>query len=368
MKEIERTGQLQLQILVSGAHLSAEFGMTAQVIESDGFSIDARVEMLLSGDSPAAITKSMGLGLIGMADALARLDPDLLIILGDRFEALAAAQAAVVARIPIAHIHGGEISEGAIDETIRHAITKLSTYHFACAEPYRKRIVQLGESPDRCWNFGAPGLDHLTRLQFMTRQQLEEDLGFSLADPVYLVTCHPATMADESPQRLFASIAGALLRENDARAVFTCPNADANGRILVRLINEFVEQHPKNAIFRDSLGQLRYLSLMRLAAAVVGNSSSGIVEAPAMRVPTVNVGRRQQGRLRSAGIVDVEPDSDRVYAALQLVKTSEFKRKIADSLPCYGMGDASRKIVEVICRLPLQKSQPKPFFDLPHQF
>jgi len=367
MKEMQDDPDLILQILVSGSHLSPEFGLTYKKIEEDGFVINEKVEMLLSSDSPVGIIKSMGVALIGFADALSRLDPDFLLVLGDRYEALAVAQAALIAKIPIIHLHGGETSEGAIDESMRHAITKMASYHFVAAEPYRQRVFQLGENPERCWNFGAPGLDHIKKNRLLTRARLEKALDFKLADKNYLITYHPATIADEDPVVSFSAILKALDKLPEAHCFFTYPNADANGRVIIRMIDEFVENNPTRAFSSANLGQIRYLSLMQFATAIIGNSSSGFIEAPAMGVPTVNIGARQQGRLRSASIIDVRPDAKEISDALKRAETAKFRNLIARSTPAYGSGDVSQKIIQVLKTLKTDKALIKSFYDFPPQ-
>ena len=300
LREVRVDDALQLQIVATGAHLSPEFGLTYREIEADGFVIDAKVEMLLSADTPTAIAKSIGLGVIGFSEAFDRLKPDVLVILGDRYEMLAAAQAALVLQVPIAHIHGGETTEGAYDEYIRHAITKMSQWHFVAAEPYRKRVIQMGEAPDRVFNFGAPGLDGLMAMTWLERRELEVSLGMALYSPLLLVTYHPVTLSKASPAVAMRELLGALDDFPAASIVLTYPNADTDGRALMPLIDDFVARDPKRRRAFVSLGQKRYLSLMRQADVVIGNSSSGLTEAPALRVATVNLGDRQRGRLKAA--------------------------------------------------------------------
>lgn len=365
MKLITADSDLQLQTLVSGSHMCAEFGNTAADIENDGFVISARVDMQLNSDTPAAITRSMGIGLQGFATALEQLQPDILVILGDRFEALTMAQAAMLAGIPIAHLHGGETSEGAIDEMIRHAISKMAHYHFTAAEPYRQRVIQMGENPLYCFNFGAPGLDHLQHLNFLSREELQNQLNFVLHEKNYLVTYHPATMGNEDPREAFAAILKACTSLPEAGFFFTFPNADTAGRQIISMIEEYVRQNPRQAGCCANLGQLRYLSLMRLVDAVIGNSSSGLVEAPAMRVPTINTGIRQQGRLRSHSIIDVAPESEAILSAIRQCDDLSFRSAINSMRPAYGMGNVSEAILAKLKELPAERFMIKKFFDLP---
>ncbi|MFA7238482.1 MAG: UDP-N-acetylglucosamine 2-epimerase [Sulfuricellaceae bacterium] len=365
MKEIQADPELQLQIIATGMHLSPEFGLTYQAIEADGFAIDAKVEMLLSSDTAVGIAKSMGLGMIGLADALDRLRPDILVVLGDRFEILAASQAALVANIPIAHISGGEITEGAIDDSIRHAISKLSNFHFVAAESYRKRVIQMGESPERVVNCGDPGLDNFERLKLLSKKELGESLGFQLSAPTFLVTYHPATLGHVAPEKGMEELIQALDRFPQAKVILTKPNADAGGRILSRMVDAYAAANPERVLAATSLGQLRYLSAMRHCDAVVGNSSSGIVEAPAIKKPTVNIGNRQTGRLMAESIINCREDADEIAQAIALALSDEFERKLAETESLYGNCDASAQIKRYLKEVSLGSSSAKHFYDLP---
>lgn len=365
MKEIQADPALQLQIIATGMHLSPEFGLTYQAIEADGFAIDAKVEMLLSSDTAVGIAKSMGLGLIGFADALARLKPDILVVLGDRFEILAASQAALVANIPIAHISGGEITEGAIDDSIRHAISKLSNFHFVAAESYRKRVIQMGESPEQVVNCGDPGLDNFERLKLLSKKELEESLGFQLSTPTFLVTYHPATLGHVAPEKGMEELIKALDRFPQAKVILTKPNADTGGRVLSRMVDAYAAANPERVFAATSLGQLRYLSAMRHCDAVVGNSSSGIVEAPAIKKPTVNIGNRQKGRLMAESIINCREDADEIAQAITLALSDEFRRKLAKTESLYGNCDASAQIKRYLKEVSLGSSSAKHFYDLP---
>ena len=354
-----------LQVVVTGMHLSPEFGMTGGQIEADGFKIDARVDMLLSADSSVATAKSMGLGVIGFADALATLKPDILVVLGDRFEILAAAQVALVMRIPLAHIHGGETSEGAFDEGIRHALTKFAQWHFVAAEPYRQRVVQMGEAPDRVFNVGAPGLDQLDEIDWLGRESLETVLQVRLLSPLLLVTYHPVTLADTDPSLPMAELLAALERFPDTTVVFTYPNADAGGRRLIECVDRFVALAPQRRHAVASLGQQRYLSLMRLADAVVGNSSSGLIEAPALHRATVNIGDRQKGRLKASSVIDASEHRDAIEQALRLALSKSFAQALPQTPSVYGRGGAGARIKSQLKAVPL--SVHKSFFSIPHE-
>jgi UDP-N-acetylglucosamine 2-epimerase (non-hydrolysing)/GDP/UDP-N,N'-diacetylbacillosamine 2-epimerase (hydrolysing) len=365
LQEIQDDPALHLQIIATGMHLSNEFGLTYRQIEADGYVLDAKVEMLLSSDTPASISKSMGVGMLGFADALARLRPDILVILGDRFEALVATQTAMIARIPVAHLHGGEISEGAVDESIRHAITKMVQWHFVAAEPYRQRVVQMGEAPDRVFNVGAPGLDNLTRIDWLGRKELEQDLQITLRPPLFLITYHPATLGNLDPTEAMKALLSALDAFPQATLLFTYPNADAGGRALIPLIEAYVAAHPERAKAFASLGQRRYLSLMRLADAVIGNSSSGLTEAPALKKATVNIGERQQGRLKARSVLDATESADAIAAAITRALSGEFQATLASTVSLYGQGDVCRKIKDILKNAPLREQ--KSFFDIPHE-
>ena len=364
MKEIAGDPALQLQIVATGMHLSPEFGLTYRQIEADGFAIDAKVEMLLSSDTSVGVAKSMGLGVIGFADALNDLKPDILVVLGDRFEMLAAAQTALVLQIPIAHVHGGETSEGAFDEGIRHAISKMAQWHFVAAEPYRKRVIQMGESPDRVFDYGAPGLDQLSKLKWLTRQELESALEIQLSAPAFLVTYHPVTLAGGNPVESMTELLRALESFPDATVIFTYPNADTGGRGLIECIDRFVAQHPESSRAFVSLGQQRYLSLMREVDVIVGNSSSGLTEAPALKKATVNIGDRQKGRLKAASVIDAAETCQDITRAIQLALSDVFCASLPDTVSLYGHGNVSQKIKSALKIVPLQVR--KPFFDIEH--
>lgn len=363
MQGIKDDSSLCLQVIATGMHLSPEFGLTYREIDDDGFRIDRKVELLLSSDTSVGITKSIGLGMIGFADALSELKPDLLVILGDRFELLAAASAALVARIPIAHIHGGEKTEGAFDDAIRHSLTKMSHLHFVAAEEYRRRVIQLGENPGSVFLVGGVGVDSIKRLKLLDRKALEEALSFKFGSRNLLVTFHPVTLEHATAARQMEELLRALDRLPDTKIIFTLPNADTGGRVLIPMIAGFVEQHPSAVMFK-SLGQLRYLSCLQYVDAVVGNSSSGLLEAPTFRKGTVNIGDRQAGRLRADSVIDCEPTQEDISAALSKLYSADFQQSLVDVVNPYGEGGASLKIVEEISRVPLEGLVRKTFFDI----
>ncbi|MCG9783360.1 UDP-N-acetylglucosamine 2-epimerase [Vibrio brasiliensis] len=362
LKDIQSDPDLTLQLLVSGMHLSPEFGDTYKQIEKDGFNIDEKIEILLSSDSAVGTAKSMGLGVLGFADALSRLAPDVLVILGDRFEALAAAQTAMILRIPIIHLHGGEITEGAYDDAIRHAITKLSYLHGTSTDEYRNRVIQLGESPARVRNIGAIGLDHLNRASFMTVSELSESLSFELTEPYFVVTYHPVTLGNESPKESFQSLLEALDEYPDHQVILTYPNADDGGRRIVPMLEDYAVSQPKRVLAIPSLGQVRYLSSVKHAAAVIGNSSSGIIEVPAFDVPTVNIGSRQKGRLAAKSVLNAAAMKESISKAIGLAVSRKYKAENESIANPYGQGDSSKQVIEMIKGLEFNPC--KSFYDV----
>jgi UDP-N-acetylglucosamine 2-epimerase (non-hydrolysing)/GDP/UDP-N,N'-diacetylbacillosamine 2-epimerase (hydrolysing) len=362
---IRKDPALELQLVLTGAHLSKEWGYTKAVVERDGFAIADEVDILLSSGSQPGVTKSIGLGVIGFAESFRRLAPDVLVVLGDRYEILAAATAAMVARIPIAHIHGGESSEGVIDEAIRHAVTKMAHLHFVSAEQHRRRVIQLGEQPDRVWNVGAPGLDNIRRLRLLSRSALERKLGFSLGERYFLVTFHPVTLAREGPKRVLENLLHAAARFPRTTLLWTKSNADPGGGAISEIVARAAATGGIRMKLVDSLGQHGYLSAMRHAAAVVGNSSSGLIEAPGMGVPTVNIGDRQRGRLRAESVIDCGNSEKEITRALQTALSPAFRRLARRRLSPYGDGKSSPRIVKILKSVDLSGILFKTFYDLP---
>ena len=346
MSEIRQDPALQLQLLVTGMHLSPEFGLTFRRIEEDGFAIDAKVEMMLSGDSATSITKSMGVGLMGCADALARLAPDVVVVFGDRYEVFAAAQAAMMARIPLAHISGGEVTEGGIDDAVRHCLTKMSYFHFVSADAYRRRVIQMGESPDRVWNCGDPGVENMQRMTFLTREALSKAIGWDVTAPFFLCTYHPETLTGVSPREVMTELFAALDAFPDYRVLITKSNADEGGRLINQLLDEYGAAQPDRIRVSVSLGQGNYSSAMRHCAAVVGNSSSGLVEAPALCRPTVNIGDRQAGRLMATSVVSCVATQEAITAAIGEVLSQEFQQRLPETQSLYGLGHTAAFIKE----------------------
>ncbi len=355
LKKIQSSKDLELRLIVSTMHLSSEFGLTVEQIEKDGFKIDAKIENLLSSDTKSAIAKSTGLATILLSDAFTRLDPDVVLILGDRYETLANATTAMLMNIPIAHIHGGEITEGAVDEQIRHAITKMSYLHFTSTNEYRKRVIQMGENPERVFNSGAPGIDNIVNFDFLSKEELEEDLAWNFGDKSALFTYHPVTLSDgdvyEDIEKIFSA-----LSKSDLNILFSYANADENGRIINQKIEKFCQANLSKYKVVKSLGQLRYLSAMKYADLLIGNTSSGIIEAASFQKAVVNIGDRQKGRLQSGNVIDCDIDS--ISSVIFKALTSDFKH----IHNIYGTGCASDMIVKVLKENEL--SVVKKFIDL----
>ena len=364
MKEIQADDELELQIITTGQHLSPEFGLTYKNIEADGFVINAKVEMLLSSDSPVGIAKSVGLGTISFADALARLQPDIMVLLGDRFEALAAAQTAMILRIPIAHIHGGETTEGAIDEAIRHSITKMAQIHFVSEPEYRDRVIQLGENPESVFEVGAVGIDNIVRLKLLSLQDLEKQINFSLGKKFFLVTYHPETLTGKSPVEALKTLFAVFDEFPEYKLIFTQANSDAGGRIINEQIEAYAKKNKERVLLVKSLGQLRYLSAMKLCAAVLGNSSSGLLEAPVLHVPTINIGDRQKGRKRYPSVIDCNEDKQQLLSTIQSVVDSKFLQKIQSMEIPHTDGKIAVTMKDMLKQAELSNICQKKFYDL----
>lgn len=363
MQGIKDDPELTLQVVATGMHLSPEFGLTYQAIENDGFCIDRKLEMLVSSDSTVGIAKSMGLGLIGFADALSELRPNLLVVLGDRFEIFSAVSAALVARIPVAHFHGGETTEGAFDEALRHSITKMSHLHFVATEEYRQRVIQLGEQPERVFLVGGLGIDNIQRLELLDRAALEASLDFKLGPKNLLITFHPVTLESATAAKQMEELLAALSALPDTHLVFTMPNADTDGRLLIKMVEQFVAQHA-NARAYSSLGQLRYLSCIAHVDGVIGNSSSGLLEAPSFKKGTINIGDRQRGRAQAASVINCQPDRRSIAAALDKLYSQAFQASLRQVSNPYGEGGASEKVVSELKKQDLNHIVKKVFHDL----
>ena len=364
IKAIHKDPGLELQLIVTGTHLSPEFGMTIKEIEKDGFPVAEKVEMLLSSDTEGAVAISMGIGMIGFAKAYERLRPDILVVLGDRFEILSAVSAAVPFKIPVAHIHGGESTEGAMDEQFRHAITKMSHIHFPAASVYADRIIQMGENPDSVFCFGAPGLDNIYKLRLLSKGQLSKELGLPNKRPWGIVTYHPPTLETISVKSQIKELLNAVEMFPDICWVFTMPNADTGSRTIINALKDYAQRHPDNARLFSSLGQKRYLSLLKYADIMLGNSSSGIIEAPSFRLPVVNIGDRQKGRIRAANVIDVPAGKkSRIASAISRAISKGFRDSLKGLKNPYGNGNASPAIVETLKNLPLKNRLKKQFYE-----
>jgi GDP/UDP-N,N'-diacetylbacillosamine 2-epimerase (hydrolysing) len=363
MEGIQASPVLRLQIIATGMHLSPEFGMTIEAIKQDGYTVDYEVEMLLSSDTPVGVTKSMGLGMIGFADALAALQPDMVLVLGDRFELLSAVASAMIARIPVSHLHGGEKTEGAFDEAIRHSITKMSHLHFVALEEYRRRVIQLGEQPDKVFTVGGLGVDNIRRLKLLERDRLEKALDFNLEKRNLLITFHPVTLEGDTAAQHMDELLAALARLEGVGLIFTMPNADTEGRILFEKIEAFCATRCFAKAFR-SLGYLRYLSCLKYADGVVGNSSSGLLEAPSFKKGTINIGDRQRGRIKASSVINCEPTRRSITGALKRLFSDEFQVSLREVKNPYGNGGASAAVVKILETTAVDGLLKKSFYDL----
>ena len=366
MHAIQEDTDLQLQVIATNMHLSPEFGLTYREIERDGFRIDKKVQMLLSADTENATTKSVGLATIGFADAYEDLQPDLLVVLGDRFEILAAVTAALFFKIPVAHLHGGEITEGAYDDCIRHAITKMSHLHFTSTEAYRQRVIQLGENPDRVFYVGAIGVENIKRVPLLSRTELEASIGFELGKKALLVTYHPVTLENHTAADQCRNLLEALDEFPDYKAIFTMPNSDTDGRVIIQLLNEYTSLHPGRCLAVPSLGLKRYLSALQYVDAVVGNSSSGIIEVPSFGIPTLDIGDRQKGRIAAESVWHCGTEKEEITEGLRWVLSDGFKRKAKECGNPYEKEGTTLEILRILKSTIYNELLQKHFFDLKH--
>ena len=364
MKEIDADKDLELQITATGMHLSEEFGNTYQQIEKDGFTIDKKVDISLSSDTELAISKSMGLGVIGFSDALHDLQPDLLVVLGDRFEIFSAVSAAMIAKIPVAHLHGGESTEGAFDESIRHSITKMSHLHFAATNKYRDRIIQLGEQPNRVFNVGGLGIDNIKKLKLLSKEEFEASINLKLNKKNILVTFHPVTLEKSTAQEQFKCLLGAIDELDDTHIIFTKTNSDTDGRIINQMIDKYVTKNSDKSVGFASLGQLRYLSALQYVDMMVGNSSSGLLEAPSFNIATIDIGDRQKGRIKADSIISSLPTQESIGNAFYKIYSEDFQNIVNNTKNPYGNGGASKIVVDIIKNYNLNGILKKTFYDL----
>ena len=363
MKEIKADNDLELQVIATGMHLSPEFGLTYKEIEKD-FKIDKKIEMLLSSDTSIGISKSMGLAQISFAEAYEDLKPDILVVLGDRYEIFSAVSAAMIARVPIAHLHGGETTEGAFDESIRHSITKMSHLHFTATDEYRNRVIQLGEHPSRVFNVGGMGIENIKRLKLLTKEEFEKSIDFKLNKKNILVTFHPVTLEKSTAKEQFQELLNALDELKETNIIFTKANSDTDGRIINQMIDEYVAKNSYKSVGFTSLGQLRYLSALQFVDAMVGNSSSGLAEAPSFKVGTINIGDRQKGRIKAQSVIDCEPYKGAIIVSFQKLYSQEFQKLLLSVQNPYGVGYASQRIIEEIKKIDLYNILKKSFFDI----
>lgn len=363
IKALDKAQNLQLQLLVTGMHLMPEFGNTYLQIEEDGFRIDAKIDDGLSGDSAISITKAVGSALVGFADTLKNLNPDMIIVLGDRSEIFAAVTAAMMTNIPVAHIHGGETTEGAYDEFIRHAITKMSHLHFTSTVTYRNRVIQLGEHPSRVFNVGAIGVDSIRQVNFLDKETFEESISKKLDRTAVLITFHPVTLENATAAFQFGELLKALDIMEDTTLIFTKPNSDRDGQIIVKMIDDYVTKNSQKAVAFTSLGQLRYLSALKHVDFVIGNSSSGILEVPYFKIPTIDIGDRQKGRLAAESVIHCSPKFENINEAIIKARTKIFLSSIQSQPSLYGDGHATEKIMEQIKIFDVSNTK-KSFYDL----
>lgn len=366
MKSIERQPDLNLQLIVTGMHLCTEFGLTFKQIEKDGFLINKKIEILLSSDTPTGISKSMGLGMIAFSEAFNELNPDIILVLGDRFEIFSAVSAAMIARIPIAHCHGGEATEGLIDESIRHSITKMSQIHFCSTEDYKKRIIQLGESPKFVQNVGALGIENINKLNLLSKRDFEDSISFKLDKEFsFLVTLHPVTLENSTSFDQVSQLLKALDKIDNCKIIFTKSNSDTDGRIINDMVDEYVFKNSEKSVCFSSLGQLRYLSALQHVDCVIGNSSSGLIEVPSFKIATVNIGDRQRGRIMGASVIQCSPLCNQIVKAITKGISENFKHSVLlNSTNPYGKGNSSNLIVNTLKNIDLTNILKKRFYDL----
>ena len=364
MKSINDDPKLELQIIATGMHLSHEFGLTYKEIENDGFHINCKIEMLLSADTPSAISKSTGIGLIGFADAYNELNPDIVVVLGDRFEILAASIAALFARIPIAHIHGGETTTGAFDEAIRHSISKMAWWHFVAADEYEKRVVQLGEDPKRVINVGGLGVDAIRKARLFTKKELMSKTGIKFGNKNLLITYHPVTLEKQTSQKHFKFLLNVLGELRDVNLIFTMPNADSDGRIIKQMIGEFVNRYKERSLSFTSMGHIKYLSTLQFVDGVIGNSSSGLSEAPTFKIGTINIGDRQKGRLKAKSVIDCNPTKESIKKAIETLYSEDFQMILPSVENPYGKGNAIETIMNVLIKVGIPSEPKKEYYDL----
>lgn len=366
MRMIKDSQDTSLQVIATNMHLSPKYGNTYQEIEKQGFTIDCKVPIINEdeGDDAIATVKSMARALSGFSDAYNELKPDMVVVLGDRYEILSAATAALIMRIPIAHIAGGAITEGAYDDAIRHSITKMSQLHFTSSEQYRKRVIQLGEEPNRVFYTGSLGVENIKKLPLLSKEEIETEIDFEIDEKTILVTYHPVTLGNRTAKDDIDDFIAALNERKDLRVVFTMPNSDTGGQFIVDAINDFVSKNQERARAYKSLGVIRYLSVMKQVAAVVGNSSSGLMEVPSFGKPTLDIGDRQKGRMAADSVFHCDPDKDSVLSGLEIVLSPSFREKAAQTRNPYEKDGSAKAIFDIISTYPLTELNQKHFYDI----
>lgn len=363
LKEIEADSELKLQLIVTGMHLSPEFGLTYKEIEKE-FKIDKKIEILSSSHTSLDICAEMARVYEKFAPALAELKPDILVLLGDRYEIFGVAGVASIMQIPMAHIHGGETTQGAFDEAFRHSITKMSHIHFAATNEYANRIIQLGEEPGRVFNVGGPGIENIKKLNLLNKDEFEKSINFKLAKKNILITFHPATLENSSAREQFNELLKALDELDDTNFIFTKANSDTDGDVINKMIDEYVSENSQKAVAFASLGQLRYLSAIKFVDIVLGNSSSGLLEVPSFKKATINIGDRQKGRARASCVIDVSPVKEEILAAIKRAYSKEFEQTLKDTINPYDGGNPSKKMVKILKEIKLEGILKKKFYDI----
>lgn len=361
---VKNSSLLDLQLIVTGMHLSTDHGLTYKEIEECGFKIDKKIETVLASDTPSSITKSAGLGLIGFAQSFRELNPDCLVILGDRYEVFVCAIAALFFKIPIVHIHGGELTKGSFDDAIRHSITKMSWFHFVASEEYKDRVIQLGENPKNIRNVGGLGVDAIKKLKLLDKSELKQKKLINFGEKNLLITFHPSTLDVKSTKSQIENLVSSLEVLENCYLIFTMPNSDPDSKIIKSVIANFVEKNKKRAIFFESLGQRNYLSVLQFVDGVVGNSSSGLLEAPSFKIGTINIGNRQDGRLKSKSVIDCDSTKESISFALKQLFSNDFKKRLKSVKNPYGEGNASIKIIKFLEKVKIPISIEKRFFDI----
>lgn len=363
-KALQQREDVKLQIVATNMHLSPKFGNTYKEILADGFKINCHVPMMDNPDSPADTVRSMSMAMHGFADAFEELKPDLLIILGDRYEMLAVVSAALIFRIPVAHIAGGAITEGAFDDSIRHSITKMSHIHLTETDEYRNRVIQLGEDPEYVFNVGSIGIHNILNMPLLSAEEVSKQIGMNVDRNTLIVTFHPATLDSENPIEQCQNMLRAINTHSECNTIFTYPNNDSHGREIINLIEEYVGRNRGNAVVFPSLGALRYLSVLKYAGAAVGNSSSGIIEVPSMGIPTLDIGVRQRGRMAAASVRHCGVSLEDIKAGLDEILTPEFREMAKNCQNPYQQPDILERIVKIVCETPLDNITVKHFHDI----